>query len=185
MPDAPHKRWTLDEFLTWDDGADRHYELVAGEIVAMAPPSRAHGTLAVRVARIFDEQLRGPCSATAQAGIVLPDRDDAYYEADLAVSCRAAVPGEQFLSNPVVIVEILSPNPNTTKHDRGVKLNDDRTLPSVQEIVLISATAWHVELWRRTGTVWTVQDLVGEAVFRLDSVGVEMSMAALYDGVVL
>ena len=47
MADPAEKRMTLDEFLQWDDGTDMHYELIAGQIVAMAPPSRRHGTIIV------------------------------------------------------------------------------------------------------------------------------------------
>jgi Uma2 family endonuclease len=38
MAEAAERRWTVDEFLDWDDGTDRCYELVDGRIVAMAPP---------------------------------------------------------------------------------------------------------------------------------------------------
>ncbi|MBD2770719.1 Uma2 family endonuclease [Iningainema tapete] len=33
------KRWTLEEYLNYDDGTDTRYELVAGELVAMPPES--------------------------------------------------------------------------------------------------------------------------------------------------
>jgi Uma2 family endonuclease len=46
MAEPAEKRWTVEEFLAWDDGTDRRYELVAGQIVAMAPPSEAHATIA-------------------------------------------------------------------------------------------------------------------------------------------
>jgi Uma2 family endonuclease len=39
MAKPAEKRWTVDEFLAWDDGTGRRYELVDGRIVAMAPPS--------------------------------------------------------------------------------------------------------------------------------------------------
>ena len=42
MGEAALRRITVDEFLTWDGDPDRRYELVAGEIVAMAPPSLHH-----------------------------------------------------------------------------------------------------------------------------------------------
>jgi len=34
---AAEKLMTVDEFLRWDDGTDTRYELVDGQIVAMAP----------------------------------------------------------------------------------------------------------------------------------------------------
>jgi Uma2 family endonuclease len=40
MAKPAEKRWTVDEFLAWDDGTDRRYELVGGQIVAMAPRAK-------------------------------------------------------------------------------------------------------------------------------------------------
>ena len=53
MAGAARKLWTLDEFLAFDDGTDTRYELIGGEIVAMAPPSGIHGGLVARLAMLF------------------------------------------------------------------------------------------------------------------------------------
>ena len=45
MAEPAEKRWTVEEFLAWDDGSDRRDELVGGQIVAMAPPSEAHAAI--------------------------------------------------------------------------------------------------------------------------------------------
>jgi hypothetical protein len=37
MTDPARKLWTLDEFLAFDGGTVTRYELIGGEIVAMAP----------------------------------------------------------------------------------------------------------------------------------------------------
>lgn len=80
---------SLGEFLCWDDGSDRHFELIDGFPVAMVPPARAHGMLCARLAGLIDAGLRSrrPCAAQTEAGIASPDRDDSFYVADIAVSC--------------------------------------------------------------------------------------------------
>jgi Uma2 family endonuclease len=50
MAEAARRRWTLAEFLAFDDGTDRRYELFDGEIVAMAPTSHVQGALVARLA---------------------------------------------------------------------------------------------------------------------------------------
>ena len=40
------KRLTLSEFLEWDDGTDRRYELLDGVPIMMARSLEAHGELA-------------------------------------------------------------------------------------------------------------------------------------------
>ena len=174
---------TLDEFLAWDDGTDQRYELIDGEIVAMAPPMAAHGTLAVNIAGELRNRLRAPCRAFAEAGIVRPERTDTFYQADLAISCTPAGPKDRWIRDPLVIIEVLSPS--TAAHDRGIKLLGYREVASVREILLIDSERQRAELWQRTPTGWTVTDLVGDATIPLPSLGCELPMSAFYDGVAL
>ena len=48
------------------------------------------------------------------------------------------------------------------------------------EILLVSTQERHVELWRREGERWVVEDLIGEAEIGLDTVGATIPLAALY-----
>ena len=41
------KRMTLAEFLAWDDGSDRRYQLLDGVLTMMAPATEAHGEIAL------------------------------------------------------------------------------------------------------------------------------------------
>jgi Uma2 family endonuclease len=43
MTSRAAKLMTLVEFLEWDDGTDRRYELLDGLPIMMAPASEAHG----------------------------------------------------------------------------------------------------------------------------------------------
>ena len=87
MAEPAEKRWTVDEFLAWDDGSDRRHELVDGQIVAMAPPSEAHAAIVSNLGATIHSQLRPPCRVLTEFGIRLADRDDRFYQADLAVTC--------------------------------------------------------------------------------------------------
>ena len=107
-----------------------------------------------------------------------PDRDDTFYEADVVVSCTAVAPGMAAIPAPVVLVEVLSPS--TVDYDRGRKAYDYRRIPSVQEIVLMASEQRHVVIWRRRGAKWEVEDLIGDAVLELETVGVEIPFAAIY-----
>ena len=50
MAEPAQRRWTVEEFLAWDDGTDRRYELVDGRIVAIEPSSEAHATIVPNLA---------------------------------------------------------------------------------------------------------------------------------------
>jgi hypothetical protein len=42
-----------------------------------------------------------------------------------------------------------------------------------------------IELWRREGERWVIEDYIGEASLRLESLGVEVPLSAIYAGVAL
>ncbi|OHC74774.1 MAG: hypothetical protein A3G18_10020 [Rhodospirillales bacterium RIFCSPLOWO2_12_FULL_58_28] len=178
----PPARMTVEEFLVWDGDADARYELVGGEVFAMAPPGPGHSKIAFNCGHEIARRLRPPCGGFSEAGIRIPGRDDAYYQADLAVSCTPPAAGSAHVFDPVVIIEILSPS--TAAHDRAIKLPDYRRIPSVKEIILISSDAVKAEQWRRSAETWTVIDVEGkDAVLLLSSIGIEILLGAVYEGV--
>jgi Uma2 family endonuclease len=180
MGEAALRRITVDEFLTWDSGDDRRYELVAGEIVAMTPPNPIHGAIAIKVGRAISAKLKPPCQAISEAGIRLSWRNDAYYQADIAVTCTPLKRDDWAVPDPIVIVEITSPS--TMAHDKAVKLTDYRHIPSVQAILFIASEEKRVELWRRGTDLWTVMELESGAAIPLDAIGFDIPVEALYEG---
>lgn len=180
MAETARRLWTLEEFLAFDDGTDTRYQLFDGEIVAMTPPARAHAVLSTRLARILGNGLQPPCEAAGEAGIVPPNRPGTWYQADLVVTCSPGAPTDQFIAEPVLIIEILSPSTATV--DRGRKLPDYRDIPSVKEILLVSSTEARIEHWRRHSGAWTVQDLREAASLRLDAFQITIDLQELYDG---
>lgn len=184
MAKAALKPMTVAEFLRWEDGTDTRYELLGGEPVAMAPPAVAHGVLASRLAARVDAALRArpSCFAQSEAGIARPDRDDTCYAADLAVTCTPLQPGQPLMTDPLLIVEILSPG--TVAHDRHTKVPDYRRIASVQEILLIDSERVFAEVLRRNGERWSTEIVQGrDAALSLPSIALSVPMADLYDGI--
>ena len=184
MSESAIRYMTLAEFLRWEDGTDTRYELISGVPVAMAPPARPHGMLCARLGGTIDAALRSrrPCGAQSKAGIARPDRDDTFFVADLAVTCTPYERGEQLVKDPILIVEILSPG--TERHDRQVKVPAYRDIASVDEILLIDSESIYAEILRREGGPWYSELVRGrDAVLRLSSVGLQVAMAELYEGI--
>ena len=180
------KPMTLDEFLRWDDGTDTHYELIGGSPMAMAPPSEVHRALAIRLGSRIEAALsqRRPCNAQLEAGVIRPDREDTYFEADIAATCTPIEFGRQAIEDPFLIVEILSPS--TERHDRRIKLPLYRQIATVQEILFIASDGLYAELHRKSGEQWITEILRGADVrLVLTSVGIEISLAELYEGIAL
>jgi Uma2 family endonuclease len=172
------QRMTLAAFLEWDDGTDRRYQLVDGVPIMMAPAVEAHGELAAALTMEIGTRLKRPCRVVSEAGITVPDRRDTYYIADLAVTYAPRESGRRMLAEPVLIVEVLSPS--TSHIDRWRKVADYRTLPSVQEIVVVSSDERRVEVQRRTSDGWRVEDLIGQASIRLGVCDGPIPLDAIY-----
>lgn len=186
MAELAIKPMTLEEFLRWEDGTKTHYELIGGFPMAMAPPAEGHSILAVRLVTRIDGGLSGrrPCNAQIEAGVVRPDRADTFFVADMAATCAPIAPGRQAIEEPFLVVEILSPS--TERHDRRVKLPAYRQIGSVQEILLVASDGLYAELHRRSGAQWTTEILRGgDAAIALSSVGIEIRLADLYEGIAL
>ena len=179
MAEPARRLWTLDEFLAFDDGTERRYELLDGQLVAMAPASDVHGALVMRLGRRIGNALPPGCEIIAEAGIVPPERADSWYEADLAVTC-AGLTGQQFLAEPILIIEVLSPSTAATDRDR--KLPDYRTIPSLQDILVVSSGEPRIEHFRREPDGWKIHDLRGAGTLRLQALEVTLDLAELYEG---
>lgn len=179
MAEAAEQRWLVEQFLDWDDGTDRRHELVDGRIVTMAPPSEAHATIVANLGLAIRNQLRLPARLLGRFGVRFTDRDDSFYQFDLAVTCAPAEAGRRSIADPILIVEVLSPS--TQLHDRGRKLDDYRQLPSLNEILLVASEQRRVQHWRRDGARWIVEDLIGDADLRLAALPGPIPLTAIYE----
>jgi len=176
------RRMTLAEFLDWDDGTDTRYELIDGEVVAMAPPTPAHAAVVGNLAQAIGQRLRSPCFMLSGVGVARPDRADRCFVPDVTATCVPMRAGARYVSQPRVVIEVLSPS--TRQHDRDLKLDGYREISSVQEILLVWSDQQRAQLWRRDDPRWIVEDFIGDAWFRLESIDVTLELSELYDNVV-
>jgi len=144
-------------------------------ILDMAGGSNAHAALCARLASLLDQTLADDCMVyTSDARTMLAERQ--YFYPDLTVAC-----GEQagtMLSNPVEVIEVLSPA--TEKRDRTAKFNAYKTLPSVQEYVLVGSEYQAIEVHRREGTFWRQYHYRSGDLVELESLSVSFPFDALY-----
>jgi Uma2 family endonuclease len=181
MARAADKLWTLEEFLAFDDGTDTSYQLFDGRIVAMNPPLRGHGALVARLIRIVGNQLKPPCEVYAEAGIIPVNRRNSWYKADLIVTCTPGNYKDQFIAEPVLVVEVLSPSTSATDFSR--KLPDYQQIPTMRDVLLVSGMERLIRHWRRKADGWTEHGHRRSATVRLAGLPVALRMPELYDGI--
>lgn len=178
MGEPALRRMTTDEFLRWDDGTDTRYELVEGVIVAMAPPSHAHGVITGNAYAVVRARLEGrpPCHGVVEAGIRLDERN--HFRADVVATC--VEPGDAaFVESPFLVIEVLSES--THQHDLGVKVPHYIELPSVREIWLIDSRERWVQIWQRAQETWIVSlPLRGAAEFASEALEGRIGLDQLY-----
>jgi Uma2 family endonuclease len=186
MAEPATKPMTLDEFLHWDDGTETRYELIAGFPVAMPVSLEAQRILISRLAGRIEATLSRHASATTLVGVgvVPPDERETFLVADIAATRALIDPWRQTIEEPFLIIEVLAPN--TERHDWRVKLPAYRQIDTVEELVLIASDGVHAELHRRSGAQWFTEILRGgDAVLALTSVGIEVQLGQLYEGIAL
>ena len=143
---------TTAEFHDWQPPAslaDRRWELVDGEPVCMAPPSVDHGLIQGELYALLRNYLRDHhphCRAIITPGVVPRFRSDTNVRIpDIGVAC-GPLKGSRILDDPILLAEVLSPsNENETRANAWAYT----TIPSVQEILLISSTTVTGELYLR------------------------------------
>ena len=179
----PPPLMTVAEFLAWDAPNGVRWQLVDGEAIAMAPPSRSHGAIQNELGRLIGNHLAAramPCSVITTPGIVPRVRAGENFRIpDLAVTCTGYQAEEYDVSDPVLIAEILSPS-NKAETWRNVWAFT--TIPALREILILGSTAMRAELLRRDAEgAWPAMATVIEAGdLHLDSIGLTVPLAALY-----
>jgi len=134
------QRMTSDEFLVWamEQPEGERYELVAGEVVAMSPARVSHARVKHRIARSLEDAIAVAdlrCEALPD-GVSVEIAEGMVYEPDALVRCGDPAPGDTLkLSDPVIVVEVLSPS--TRARDAGAKLEDYFRLPLVRHYLIV------------------------------------------------
>jgi Uma2 family endonuclease len=179
-------RYTPEEYLARERGAEERSEYFNGQIYALAGASRRHNLITLNLGAELRTQLRGrPCEAYVNDMRVKVGQTGAYTYPDVAALCGEPrfEEGElETLLNPSVIVEVVSPS--TEARDRGEKFAHYRRLESLAEYVLVVQDRVRVERYVRRGDVWEfseIDDLDGTLF--LQSIDRRVGLRDLYDRV--
>jgi Uma2 family endonuclease len=176
---------SVEDYLQLDNNAiNARYEYLDGVARLMSGGSGEHDQIAFNVRATIGEHFQsGPCFVRgSDMRVLVSEADGAYVYPDVTVSCDVADRrrGNKLLRSPRVVVEVLSPS--TEKDDRTIKLLAYQAYPTIQEIVLISQFAPHVEIYRRREdkTAWEYTMCGPGSTVELTSVDVHLSMDEIY-----
>lgn len=141
------RRWTLPEFLDWEERQDRKYELVDGEPRMMTGVSQGHSTIVINIVLALRERLRRlPCRPHGPELRLITGNQNVRYP-DAVIDCGTYRPESHEISEPVVVFEVLSKS--TAWTDLHRKLRDYEATPAIRHYVVIAQDEPRVELWSR------------------------------------
>src|SRR5712691_2128170 len=178
MPSAAEKLMSLDEFLAWErEQPDRH-EFDGFIVTAMTGASVAHVQITMNLAFALRQVLRGTgCRPLSSDAKVIAGGSVRY--PDVAVTCQPMADRDDIVPEPVLIIEVLSPN--TERVDRGRKKLDYFATASVRQYAIVEQDERLVDLYTRTEAGWINEVVAGDAVLNLSSVGAELRLDTIYE----
>lgn len=184
MDTKPKQRVTAEDFIHWsvdEPAKGKRFELVDGEVVAMASERSRHALVKARVHRRLEEAVERaglPCTVYPDGMAV---RIDAFtvYEPDAALRCGEPLADDTIIyDDPIIVVEVLSPT--TAGVDAGGKFEDYFRLASVHHYLILRPHPVSLIHHRRSadGTIQT--RILTSDEFRLDPPGITLDMALLF-----
>ena len=171
-------RMTADEFIAWamEQPEGEHYELVAGEVVAMAPERAVHGRMKGRIYESLAQVIRDgglPCETFPDGMIVQVDADT-LYEPDALVRCGPPLDDNATrILDPIIVVEVVSPT--SRKRDSGGKLADYFRLASVRHYLIVMTETRTIIHHERDVAGAIATRIIRDGRIRLDPPGIELS----------
>jgi Uma2 family endonuclease len=145
------RRFTAEEFIAWAiEQPQGRYELVGGEIIAMAPERIEHARVKLAAVNALNAGIAGrglACEAMID-GVAVRIGDHTVYEPDVLVRCGDKASGKATeVSDPVILVEVVSPSSRAV--DSGAKLTDYFTLASLRHYIVVNIDTRAVAHHRR------------------------------------
>lgn len=180
MASDPHYRLlTAEEFLRIDFGPNMKAELDNGVIRMMAGGTRDHARVQMNLAVAARTALRGSGCRPYGSDMAVRTHDRSVRYPDLTIDCGAPGdrPDDLTLSDPRVIVEVLSPS--TRRSDLNVKKNEYRAIDGVDTIAFVDVDQQTVSIHQRIDGGWT-ETLFAADDLTLPSLGIVISHAEIF-----
>lgn len=143
---------TASQFLRIDFGSEVKAELDNGVIRMMAGGTAAHARVQANLTAYLRVALRGSGCRPFGSDMAIETHAGSVRYPDVSVDCRSDrdMPDDaKALANPKVVIEVLSPS--TRREDEGVKLDEYRSVPTIDTVVFVDPERERIRVLQRTG----------------------------------
>jgi phenylacetic acid degradation protein len=179
------RTFTIEDYLREEEGSNQRHEYYQGEIFLMSGAKADHNIIIVNLLFSLKTKLNGsPCEVFNADQRVHVQQNTLFTYPDLSIVCGEP---EYYnndtlnLTNPAVIVEVLSPS--TKNYDRGDKMRLYQDLPSLREYIMVDSQAVLVEHFAKDEqNEWVLKkyDRLDDN-FLVGTAGVCLSLAEIYE----
>lgn len=187
LTSSPPKTISLEEYRNLETIAEVKHEYHDGEIIEMTGGSINHNSILINLIVLLKLALRGTNYRLQSSDLRLwiPQYNRGLYP-DLMI-----IAGEPLFSdnrndeilNPCLIIEVLSPS--TSGYDRGDKFRYYRSIPQLNQYLLVSQGEILIESYSKTSeNNWLLQEYTpARGIISLDSLGISLNIADIYEGI--
>lgn len=156
MSAIPKSSISETEYLELERQAPNKSEYYRGEMFTMAGATKEHNKIVASIIGAISQHLKGKKCSYFPSDLRVHNNFNGFYTyPDVTIVCgREEYLDNKFdtLLNPTVLFEVLSTA--TEDYDRGTKFKLYRTIPSLQNYVLISSTEFAAEVYTRSADLW-------------------------------
>ena len=182
MGAARQRPMTADQFLAWEERQELRYEFDGFQAHAMTGGTGAHGAIQANLIGVLYVRLRGkPCRSFGSEFKIRMEHSIRY--PDAMVTCTPVGPDDGFLTDPVVVFEILSKS--TASKDLGAKSAEYQATPSIRRYVVLEQTHRAARVFQRTPEGWDSEHVDENGILDMPEIGISIPLAEIYEGVTL
>ncbi|MCK5869390.1 hypothetical protein BMR07_08985 [Methylococcaceae bacterium CS1] len=166
----------VDQYLEDELRRDVKYELIDGQIYAMADASANHERISSNISRYFGNHLQNsPCEPFgSDMKVKVGSR---FFYPDVIVDCQFDETEPYYTESPVIIVEVLSKS--TRRIDETTKRFSYMNIPGLQEYVLIEQDIVDIEVIRRSEGWVSKHYYLGDKV-HFESINLTLSVEEIH-----
>jgi Uma2 family endonuclease len=177
---------TPEQYLEIERKAEFKSEYYDGKIFARGQVNSRHDSITAELLLRVFEHLRGRPAKVHTANMRVALEPPGFFAyPDFSVTCEAPNyldADEDNLTNPTLLVEILSPD--AEGYELGKKASLYRKAPSVQELLFVAQDRYHAIVQRRQPDgIWSLRDVAGpNGVVELSTIDFTVRLGDLYAG---
>ena len=171
------------EYLERERTAFEKSEYYRGEVFAMAGATKEHNAIVgALMGELYGYLKNKACKVFPSDMRVHNQINSLYTYPDVVVVCgKEEYLDDKFdtLLNPTILFEVLSST--TEDYDRGTKFKLYRSIPSLQNYVLVSSTEMLAEVYTRHGDTWVLTTAKAkEEHIHISAINVNLLLSDIY-----